>query len=491
MKFVFPLLFVACSLGLSLWAARRTRNVHEFFVAGARVGTWQNGLALAGDYLSAAAFLGAAGMVFVQGYDSIVYAVGTLLGWPLLMLLFAEKLRTLGRYTVADVVASRFSSKKVRLVVATNSLLITMLYLVVQMVGAGKLMELLFGLPYGLSVGVVGGLMLLYVLVGGMTATTWVQVLKALCMFACALLLSLKVLGHFGSLPKLLEAAAQASRRGVAVFMPSPSLSNPWEVLSLGVGLTLGLLGLPHVLMRFFTVPDARSAKRSAGLAGVLIALFFSLNIVVGYGALALLSNNPTYVDTSGHLLGGNDMAAVHLAHHLGGAPLEGFVAAVALATLLAVVAGLAMSGASTLAHDLYAQVFSGKAATEAKQLWVSRAATLGLGVLAMALSSLVQHLNIAFLLGLAFAVAASSHFPVLLLSLFWAGFKPQGAIAAGIGGSLAALSCIVMGPTVWVHIFGNTTPLFPLANPALVSVPLALLGGVAVSHFAARENTS
>jgi len=353
------------------------------------------------------------------------------------------------------------------------------------MVGAGKLMELLFGFPYALSIALVGGLMLLYVLVGGMTATTWVQVLKALFMFACSLLLSFKLLAHFGSLPNLLEAAAQASPRGRGVFLPSPALSNPWEVLSLGLGLTLGVLGLPHILMRFFTVPDTRTAKRSAGLASALIALFFSLNMVIGYGALALVSGNPAYVDASGRLLGGNDMAAIHLAHHLGGPLLQSFVAAVALATLLAVVAGLAMSGASTLAHDLYAQVFSSKAPNEARQLWVSRAATLGLGLMAMALSSLVQNLNIAFLLGLAFAVAASSHFPVLLLCLFWPGFKPQGAVAAGLVGSLAALLCILLGPTVWVYILGRPSPLFPLANPALLCVPLALLAGFAASLWA------
>jgi len=491
-KLLFPLLFIALSLALSFRAARRTRNVHEFFTAGGRVGTWQNGLALTGDYLSAAAFLGAAGMVATQGYDSIVYAIGTLLGWPLLMLLFSEKLRALGRYTVADVVASRFGGKGVRLMTATNALVVTVLYLVVQMVGAGKIMELLFGLPYGLCILLVGGLMLVYVMLGGMTATTWVQVLKAVLMFVCSIVLSVLVLLRFGGVGALFQAAAGASARGFEVFMPSPALSNPWEVLSLGLGLTLGLLGLPHVLMRFFTVPDTRTAKRSAGLASALIALFFSLNILIGYGALALVSNNPAYVDASGGMRGGNNMAAVHLAHNLGGSSLEGFVAAIALATILAVVAGLAMSGAGTLAHDVYAQVLHRKtalpwASSEARKLWISRLAALVLGLLGMALSTLVQELNIAFLMGLAFAVAASSHFPVLFLSLFWKGFTAEGAVAAGITGSLAALSCIVMGPTLWVDILGNEAALFPLANPALVSVPLALLAGWVGSFLSPR----
>jgi cation/acetate symporter len=325
--------------------------------------------------------------------------------------------------------------------------------------------------------------MLLYVVVGGMTATTWVQVSKAVLMFVCSLLLSALVLWRLGGAVGLFEAAG-ATARGPAVFMPSPALQNPWEVLSLGVGLTLGLLGLPHVLMRFFTVPDTHTARRSAGLAGALIALFFSLNIVIGYGALALVAENPAYLDASGRLLGGSNMAAVHLAHTLGGNPLEGFVAAVALATILAVVAGLAMSGAGTLAHDFYAQVFSAKPPSDARKLWVSRVAALGLGLLAMALSTLVQHLNIAFLMGLAFAVAASSHFPVLLLSLFWRGFTPRGAIAAGLTGSFAALSCIMAGPTVWVAMLGNEAPLFPLENPALVSVPVALLAGFVGSRW-------
>jgi len=484
MKLLFPLLFVAFSLGLSLWAARRTRSAHAFFTAGGRVGTWQNGLALAGDYLSAAAFLGAAGMVATQGYDSMVYAVGTLLGWPLLMLLFSEKLRALGRYTVADVVATRFADKGVRLVTAANSLTVTLLYLVLQMVGAGKLMELLFGLPYSAALLLVGGLMLLYVVAGGMTATTWVQVSKALLMFACSLLLSLLVLLRFGSVEAFYEGVVGASPRGAAVFLPSPALSNPWELMSLGIGLSLGLLGLPHVLMRFFTVPDTRTAKRSAGLAGALIALFFSLNIVIGYGALALIAHNPAYADASGQMLGGNNMAAVHLAHILGGPLLESFVAAVALATILAVVAGLAMSGASTLAHDFYAQLFSTRPPSETQKLRVSRLATVALGLLAMALSSLVQHLNIAFLMGLAFAVAASSHFPVLFLSLFWRGFTSKGAMAAGLAGSFCALFCILTGPTVWVAILHNKTPLFPLENPALLSVPVGVVGGLVGSCF-------
>lgn len=470
---IFFLLFVASSLLLTLLAARRTRSAADFYTAGGQLPAWQNGLALAGDYLSAAAFLGAIGMYLGQGYDSLVYAVGTLAGWPLLMLLLADKLRTLGRYSVADVLASRFDDRRVRLMSIISSLTVTVFYLIVQLVGAGKLLQLLFGLPYLAAVLLVVGLMVLQVALGGMLATSWVQMIKAGLMLLCALLLAAGVLQRFDGSPAQLFAAVSGLEHGRAL-LPSAVLSDPVDSVSLGLGLSLGLLGLPHILMRFFTVADARTARRSVGWATGVIALFFILNIIIGYGALLLVAPNGSFHDAAGKLLGGGNMAALHLASLLGGPWLQALIASVAFATILAVVAGLAMAGASAVSHDLYALWLCQGRADPRREWQLSRLSVLLLGLLAVLLSTLFQNLNIALLVGLAFAIAASSNFPVLLLALHWRGLSARGALAGGYGGMLASLLCIIAGPTVWVGMLGHPAPLFPYANPALFCVPLA-----------------
>ncbi len=469
---LFFLLFLAATLWLTHQAARRTGSAGAFYTGGGRLNAAQNGLALAGDYLSAAAFLGAIGMYLGQGYDSLAYAVGTLAGWPLLMLLFADKLRSLGRFTVADVLASRFEHRGVRLMTVAGSLTVTLFYLIVQMVGAGKLLGLLFGLPYLPAVLIVGGLMVLYVSLGGMLATSWVQMLKAALMLLCGLLLTGGVLWRAGGLTALLQAAEAV--RGPGILQPSKALGGAWDILSLGLGLSLGLLGLPHILMRFFTVPDARAARRSVGWATLLVAAFFLLNIVIGYGAVVMVGPEARFHDAAGKLLGGGNMAALHLAGLLGGPWLEGLVAAVAFATILAVLAGLAMAGASAVSHDFYAVWLKRGDADSRQELRVSRLATLGLGLLAVLLSTLFQNQNVAFLFGLAFAIAASANFPILLLTLYWPGLTARGALLGGLVGMLASLALIVAGPAVWVAVLGHPAPLFPLANPALLSVPLA-----------------
>ena len=470
---IFFLLFVASSLLLTLFAAKRTHSALDFYTAGGQLPAWQNGLALAGDYLSAAAFLGAIGMYVGQGYDSLVYAVGTLAGWPLLMLLLADKLRALGRYSVAEVLNSRFDDQRVRLLGVVSSLTVTLCYLVVQLVGAGKLLQLLFGLPYLFAVGLVISLMVLQVALGGMLATSWIQMVKAVLMMLCALLLAGGVLSRFGfSAPALFEHVAQLGHG--QLLLPGKALSNPVEALSLGLGLSLGLLGLPHVLMRFFTVADSRAARRSAGWATCLIGLFFSLNIIIGYGAAVLLAPQSQFHDAAGKLLGGDNMAALHLASLLGGSWLQALIAGVAFATILAVVTGLAVAGASSIGHDLYALWLCRGQADPKREWQLSRLASLLLGVVALLLSTCFQNLNIAFLVGLAFAIAASSNFPVLLLSLYWPRLRVAGVLAGGYGGMLAALLCILTGPAVWVGILGHARPLFPYANPALFCVPLA-----------------
>ncbi|POZ62061.1 sodium:solute symporter family transporter [Chromobacterium alticapitis] len=470
------ILFLALTLltlALTAAARRRTVSLGDFYTAGGRVPAWQNGLALAGDYLSAAAFLGAAGMYLGQGYDSLAYAVGTLAGWPLLLLLLAEPLRRQGRYTVAGILSQRFDHAGVRLVGIAGSLTVTLCYLIVQLVGAGKLIELLFGLPYLAAVGLVGALMMAYVALGGMLAATWVQMSKAALLFVCALLLAGGVLARYHGSPADLFAAAE-KLRGAAVFLPSKSLSDPVEVLSLGLGLSLGLLGLPHVLMRFFTVADEAAARRSVGIATWLVAAFFVLNLIIGYGALALVGPDPQFHGADGKLLGGGNMAALHLAELLGGDFARAAVAAVAFATILAVVAGLTLAGASAVSHDLYAGWLKRGQADPRRELRVSRLATLGLGLAAMLLSTVFQQLNIALMMGLAFAIAASANFPLLLLGLRWRGLTARGAVWGGAAGIATSLLLIVCGPAVWVGALGHAQPLFPYSNPALFSLPLA-----------------
>ncbi|UTH75211.1 cation acetate symporter [Chromobacterium sp. IIBBL 290-4] len=467
------LALVLLTLALTAAARKRTASLNDFYTAGGRLPAWQNGLALAGDYLSAAAFLGAAGMYLGQGYDSLAYAVGTLAGWPLLLLLLAEPLRKQGRYTVAGVLSQRFDHGGVRLVGIASTLTVTLCYLIVQLVGAGKLIELLFGLPYLAAVGLVGALMMAYVAAGGMLAATWVQIGKASLLFVCALLLAIGVLGRFdGSPARLFQAVEQL--RGGAVFLPSKGLSDPIEVLSLGLGLSLGLLGLPHVLMRFFTVADARAACRSVKLATWLVGAFFALNLIIGYGAMALVGPDPRFHGADGKLLGGVNMAALHLAELLGGDFARAAIAAIAFATILAVVAGLTLAGASAISHDLYASWLKKGRADAAAELKVSRLATLGLGLAAMLLSTVFQQLNIALMMGLAFAIAASANFPLLLLSLRWRGLTARGVIWGGAAGIAASLALIVCGPSVWVAALGHAKPLFPYSNPALFAMPLA-----------------
>jgi cation/acetate symporter len=479
-------LLVLLTLLITRWAAGKTHSAMQFYTADRRVSGWQNGLALAGDYLSAAAFLGAAGLVVGQGYDSLIYAVGTLAGWPLLLLLLAEKLRERGCFTVADVLAQRFPQPSVRIMSACSSLLIVVFYLIVQMVGAGKLIELLFGVPYLLAVLSIGGLTLVYVALGGMLAITWVQIIKACLMLATALALAVGVLWHTHfSLSLLMAQTIALHPAGAGVLLPSKALSNPWEVISLGVGLVLGLLGLPHVLMRFFTVPDARAARSSACWATGIIALVFTLNVVIGAGAVVLVSKNPLFLDLHGKLRGGGNMAAVHLAQAIGGTQLQGIMAAVVFATILAVVSGLTMAGASTLSHDLYLRIARKGQASEQQQLRASRLATLGLILCAVFLSTLFQQQNVAVMMGLAFAMAASGPFPVLLLTLFWDGLSARGVVAGGAAGLLGATLMMVFGPAIWVAVLGHAHPLFPLANPALCSVSLAFLTAWAVSRFA------
>jgi cation/acetate symporter len=470
------LLFVSATLVITYWASRRTKTTEHFYAAGRSITGLQNGLALAGDYMSAASFLGIAGLVALSGFDGLIYSIGFLVGWPIVMFLIAEPLRNLGRYTFTDVVAMRMRQAPVRVAAATGSLAVVAFYLIAQMVGAGNLVRLLFGLDYAVAVTIVGFVMIAYVLFGGMIATTWVQIIKALLLLAGALLLALLVLWQFSFNPLQLFATA-AARYGAGVLAPGRLVSDPIDAVSLGLSLMLGTAGLPHILMRFYTVPDARTARESVTYATAFIGFFYLLTFVLGFGAMVLVGQ-----DAIRAIDAGGNMAAPLLAEVVGGTPFLGFISAVAFATILAVVAGLTLSGAAALSHDLWVHVIRHGTADEREQFLVARVATLMLGVLAIVLGILFQGQNVAFMVGLAFAIAASANFPALVLSMFWRGFTTRGAQASMLVGTFSALWLIYLSPTIQIGILGGTQAPFPWNNPGIVTIPLSFLVGIAVS---------
>jgi len=469
---------VALTLAVTYWAARRTRSTREFYAAGRSVSPLQNGLALAGDYMSAASFLGITGLVALRGYDGMIYATGWLVGWPALMFLIAEPLRNLGKFTFADVVAFRLRQVPVRIAAAFGAILTLLFYVLAQMVGAGNLIALMFGLRYEWAVIGVGAVMLAYVLFGGMIATTWVQIIKAILLLFGVTLLTLLVLSRFGFSPDALYAAV-ASRYGHSALEPGGLVSDPVDAVSLGLALMFGLLGLPHILMRFYTVPDARAARTSVLYATGFIGYFYLIIPIVGFGASALVGRELVRkVDAGGN------MAAPLVAELLGGTPFLGFIAAVAFATILAVVAGLTLAGASALSHDIFTHAIRKGAASEQEQIRVARIATLAFGVVAVVLGIVFKGQNVAFMVGLAFAIAASGNFPALLLSIVWPRFNTAGAVWAILTGALSSVILIVLSPTIWVDLLHYGGPIFPLRNPAIVSMPAGFLAGAAASLF-------
>lgn len=485
--------FVALTLWITRWAARRTRTVADFYSAGGRITGFQNGLAIAGDYMSAASFLGISAQIFTDGYDGLIYSIGFLVGWPIIMFLIAEKLRNLGRFTFGDVAAFRFRQTPTRAFAAVSTLVVVIFYLIAQMVGAGQLIKLLFGLPYGYAVASVGLLMILYVLFGGMTATTWVQITKAVLLLAGASFMALMVLASVGFSPEALfrravevkttlaaEAGADpqaAAARGLSIMGPGNFLKDPISAISFGMALMFGTAGLPHILMRFFTVPDAREARKSVLWATTWIGYFYVLTFVIGFGAIVLVATDPAFLTASGGLRGGGNMAAVHLAQAVGGDLFLGFISAVAFATILAVVAGLTLSGASAVSHELYATVLRRGRSDQAAELRVSRITTVVLGALAVLLGIAFESQNVAFMVSLAFALAASGNFPVLLMSLLWGGCTTRGAVVGGGLGLVSALVLMVLSPSIWVAVLGHETAIFPYTSPALFSMAIAFAG--------------
>ncbi|WP_371681064.1 cation acetate symporter [Microvirga sp. KLBC 81] len=491
------LLFVLGTLGITYRAAAQTKSAADFYAAGGGITGFQNGLAIAGDYMSAASFLGISGLVFASGFDGLIYSIGFLVGWPIVLFLIAERLRNLGKFTFSDVASFRLDQTQIRILSAVGTLVVVAFYLIAQMVGAGKLIELLFGLDYLYAVVIVGILMIVYVAFGGMKATTWVQIIKACLLLAGATLMSLIVLWRFGFSPEAMFAeAVRIHPRGDAIMAPGALVADPISAISLGLALMFGTAGLPHILMRFFTVSDAQAARKSVFYATGFIAYFYILTFIIGFGAITFLMNDPSYFklgaggayDKVKDIIGGTNMAAVHLATATGGSLFLGFISAVAFATILAVVAGLTLAGASAVSHDLYAEVIARGRVSEQKEVRISKISAIVIGIVAIILGYIFENQNVAFMVGLAFAVAASCNFPVLLMSVLWKGTTTRGALIGGLLGLVSAVVMVVLSKAVWVQTFGFAKELFPYDNPAIFSMPIAFLGIWAFSKLDASQ---
>lgn len=481
---VMFLAFVAGTLFITKWAAAKVQSADGFYAAGGSITGFQNGLAIAGDYMSAASFLGISGLVFASGFDGLIYSVGFLVGWPIVLFLIAERLRNLGRYTFADVAAYRLEPAPIRSLSALGTLTVVAFYLIAQMVGAGKLIEVLFGLPYLYAEILIGLLMIVYVAFGGMVATTWVQIIKACLLLGGASVMAFAVLAQFSFSPEaLFQSATEAHPGGLTILSPGKLVSDPVSAVSLGMALVFGTAGLPHILMRFFTVKDASEARKSVFYATGLIGYFYILTFIIGFGAITMLMNDAAFFETGADgsfdkikdLLGGTNMAAIHLSEAVGGSLFLGFISAVAFATILAVVAGLTLAGASAISHDLCASVFA-RNMSDATEVKVSRISAVLIGLIAILLGYKFEHQNVAFMVGLAFAIAASCNFPVLITTMFWKGATTIGTFVGGLVGLISAVTMVVLSETVWVKTLGYAEAIFPYSSPALFSMPLAFL---------------
>ena len=483
--------FVAITLFITKWAASKTRSAADFYTAGGGITGFQNGLAIAGDYMSAASFLGISGLVFGSGFDGLIFSIGWLVGWPVITFLMAERLRNLGKFTFADVASYRFAQAPTRIFAACGTLVVVAFYMIAQMVGAGQLIKVLFGLEYQYAVMIVGVLMMCYVLFGGMTATTWVQIIKAIMLLFGATFMALAVLWQFKFNPELLFAkAVEVHAKHDSIMSPGGLIKDPISAISVGMALMFGTAGLPHILMRFFTVPSAKEARKSVGWATTWIGYFYILTFIIGFGAIVMLTQDPgTYYvdgDLAKGLKGGGNMAAIHLANAVGGNVFLGFISAVAFATILAVVSGLTLSGASAVSHDLYATVFKKGKADSANELRVSKITTVCLGIVAVALGIAFEKENVAYMVMLAFAIACSANFPILFMSVLWKDCTTKGAVAGGVVGLISSVGLTIVSASVWEAVlhFPKGSALFPYASPALFSMSAAFLTIYVVSKL-------
>ncbi|MEN0664554.1 solute symporter family protein [Caldifermentibacillus hisashii] len=472
------LLIVASTLIITYFAAKRTRTANEFYTAGGGLTGWQNGLAIAGDYLSAASFLGIAGSIALTGFDGFFFSIGYLVAYLVVLFIVAEPLRNLGKYTLADMINARFDAKKVRGVAALSTITIVIFYMIAQLVGAGALIQLLFNIDYWLAVLIVGVMMTIYVLFGGMTATSWVQIIKAVLLMAATVVISFIVLSKFNfNIATMFTKMKTATPLGEDFLNPGVKYKNPFDTISLMTALVLGTAGLPHILMRFFTVKDAQTARSSVMWATWIVGIFYILTVFLGFGAAAFVGSEKIVEANEA-----GNMAAPLLAQVLGGDFLMSFVSAVAFATILAVVSGLVLSGASAFAHDIYGQIIKKGKITERQQVLAAKYASLGVAVLSILLALFAQNMNVAFLVSLAFCIAGSANLPVIVYTIFWKRFNTAGAISAMLSGLISALVLVSISPSVFSPTEGEAifvgNPIFPLTNPAIISVPLGFLGG-------------
>jgi cation/acetate symporter len=489
-------LIVAITLGITYWASKRTKSATEFWAAGRGITGVQNGFAIAGDYMSAASFLGIAGLIFLFGFDGVLYAVGFLVAFLTVLFLLAERMRNAGKYTIADVLSFRLNQRPARAAAALGTLSVAAFYLIAQMVGAGVLIQALVGIDFALAVIVTGVFMLCYVVFGGMIATTWVQIIKAGLLLAGAFVLSILVLNRVGWNPlDLFAKAADASDDGQKYLEPGLFLPKPIDTVSLGLALVLGTAGLPHILMRFFTVPDAKAARGSVVWAMFLIGAFYLMVTALGLGARIVLGSGGEEAAGSG-----GNLAAPLLAQALGGGEgtvggdlLLAFIAAVAFATILAVVAGLVISASGAVAHDVWSNIIRHDRDSEHEEILVARFAALGVGAVAIAIAIIGgSGLNVSFMVGLAFAVAASANFPALLLALTWKRFNTTGAVVGVTVGVVSSIGLVILSPGVWPGPDSEGSP-WPLANPGIVSIPLGFIGcwlGTVLSREGRAERT-
>ncbi|WP_372526100.1 cation acetate symporter [Piscinibacter sp.] len=474
-------IFVLATLGITKWAAAKTKSAADFYTAGGGITGFQNGLAIAGDYMSAASFLGISGLVFANGFDGLIFSIGWLVGWPVITFLMAERLRNLGKFTFADVAGYRFGQTPIRVFAACGSLVVVAFYMIAQMVGAGQLIKVLFGMEYIYAEILVGSIMMMYVLFGGMTATTWVQIIKACMLLGGATYMAFAVLVQFGFSPEAMFAkAVDIHSKKDAIMAPGALIKDPISAISVGMALMFGTAGLPHILMRFFTVPSAKEARKSVGWATTWIGYFYILTFIIGFGAITNLIPNPADYFVGGELAqglkGGGNMAAVHLARAVGGNWFLGFISAVAFATILAVVAGLTLSGASAVSHDLYASVIKKGRAESADELRVSKITTVCLGVVAVVLGIAFEKENVAYMVMLAFVIAASTNFPVLFMSVLWKDCTTKGAVAGGFVGLVLAVTLTIGSASVWEAVmhYPKGSAWFPYNSAALFSMTAA-----------------
>lgn len=472
----FFLAIVGLTLVVTYIAAKRTSSAADFYTAGGGLKGWQNGFAIAGDYLSAAAFLGVSGAIALTGFDGFFFSVGYVVANLVLLYVIAEPMRNLGRYTLADMLTARFNEKRIRGVAASGTIIIVILYMIAQLVGAGALIKLLFGIEYWIAVLIVGVMMTTYVLFGGMTATSWVQIIKAsLLLFGTGLLATLVLVKFDFSLMKMFDTIAVD--HGEKFLVPGIKYTSTVDSVSMMMALVLGTSGLPHILMRFFTVKDAKTARASISWTTWITAIFFSLTIFLGFGALNFVGLDKILAESKA-----GNTAAPLLAQFLGGDVLMAFIGAVAFATILAVVSGLVLTGASAISHDIYGEIIKGGKLTEKQQVLAARTGSISIAIVSIVLALFAQNLNVSFLVSFAFCIGASANLPVILYTIYWKKFNSTGAVMAMITGLVSCLILGAMGPNVWSPVEGAAifvgNPIVPLAVPAIITIPLGFIAG-------------